>query len=928
MPVNASMTYNNKSLLSLLTIADPETAEFVIAGFQRKKYTITPEIADILVNDVAWGLSIEISLGRAIASGYISLAPEVLLDKLYRYSSLVRKAGTKGPTLGKIIAESLVPVLKYNDNKFVDKFLSTVIIMENKGVYVLNSPLNALSVLLKSRDFESTSALLELYSSVFSCDLSYNRCKQLAFILPKSILGFSKSKRSWQIKQLHRVIKVDLNISDIFLEGMNNGLHLLSEKALDAFVLNGLNKFKQNPKLGTSFLSLTSKLSIDIYDNICLTAQLVNVQQRLNRYLRARINAPVIIRSMSEMPELYIKDNEDKPVVCSDGRFIYLPDEIDIFESKAKNMEIYKYLVKLEAGYYEFNTFDFDLEKITGWTKNLVIQETEQQNFSDMDLFFLSFPVPKLAADLFLIFEHGRLKKLFSIHYSGLHKRVMPILQQEAAKIIIEKNITGVVFLLYAWIALDIHPDKLISGYNGLIKKLSEIIIFFNNKIKEKQNVEICAELIIEFYNYIETITNKIFLKTTTKQNYRPIKIPFGRKLRPELFFAAHKEDEKRANKIKLIIEKNGYKVYKSEIRKHLIDNNSSLSLEDIKEIIISSEKNRSANEVSDQNIVVDLSGIDFSEVLDMDVADTSVENHGHGSIYRYKEWDCTVNDYIHNHVRVLHREIAGCEGNFYGDTIKQKSGLVKRIRNSFELLKPSELTILRRWIEGDEFDYRELLNFAIDKKSGLIPSDRLYIKREKQNRDVAVLLLVDLSRSTANMVAESNKTVLDIEKEAIVLFCEALDVIGDSFSIAGFSGTGRLGVDYFCVKNFDDKVNNNVKQKINALAPQRSTRMGAAIRHAVSILEKVRSKVRLLLIIGDGFPNDTGYKQNYAIKDTRMAILEADSKNIHAQALTINLPGDYTRLDDLFGPAHHNVISDVNELPDRLLQIYKMLTK
>jgi len=90
---------------------------------------------------------------------------------------------------------------------------------------------------------------------------------------------------------------------------------------------------------------------------------------------------------------------------------------------------------------------------------------------------------------------------------------------------------------------------------------------------------------------------------------------------------------------------------------------------------------------------------------------------------------------------------------------------------------------------------------------------------------------------------------------------------------------------------------------------------MGAAIRHAVSILEKVRSKVRLLLIIGDGFPNDTGYKQNYAIKDTRMAILEADSKNIHAQALTINLPGDYTRLDDLFGhrgisKTHHSVFN------------------
>jgi len=168
---------------------------------------------------------------------------------------------------------------------------------------------------------------------------------------------------------------------------------------------------------------------------------------------------------------------------------------------------------------------------------------------------------------------------------------------------------------------------------------------------------------------------------------------------------------------------------------------------------------------------------------------------------------------------------------------------------------------------------------------------------------------------------------VLDIEKEAIVLFCEALAVVGDRFSIAGFSGTGHLGVDYFKIKEFDEAMDESVRQRINAMAPQRNTRMGAAIRHATARLEKVPSKVRLLIILGDGFPNDTGYKREYAISDTRKAVFEAHSKQIFTHAITVNVAHD-VKLDKLYGAVNHNVISNVHELPDRLLGIYSALTR
>ena len=294
---------------------------------------------------------------------------------------------------------------------------------------------------------------------------------------------------------------------------------------------------------------------------------------------------------------------------------------------------------------------------------------------------------------------------------------------------------------------------------------------------------------------------------------------------------------------------------------------------------------------------------------------------------YRYREWDANLGDYLQDHVIVREKDMPGTGNGWYGKVLEKRKGLVRRIRRSFEFLKPQDLCLLRKWPEGDEFDYRAMLDFAVDKKSGIMPSDRLYIKRVKQERDVSVLVLMDISRSTANRVTGSHQTVLEVEKEAIVLLCEALTVVGDMFSIAGFSGNGRFGVDYYDIKGFDDAMNEHVKQKIGAMSPQRSTRMGAAIRHATHLLENVPSKIRLLMIIGDGFPNDVGYKEGYAIEDTRKSLSEARAKGIYAHSITVNIACD-SKLDDLYGRINHNVISDVRELPDRLLRIYSSLTR
>ncbi len=937
------MSFKNHKTDSLepLALADPNIAERVRAVLERKERTVSDQPIKMLVEEALWGLSLEISFGRTLAFSFADLIGRASPQKIECYRNLVRKFGKQGPTLGRIVAEHLVPVLKHGDARFLKRFLQTLDIMQIKGTYTLQDPLKALSKLLNKKDIESASVYIDLLGDAFAGDMSYVQSQHFARILPKVVLAFSPSKRIWQMEQLRRIITADFHLADAFLDGLEKGLYLLSKDALDRFVSQALAKLRQNPKLAAKFLSLESKLGIDTYSDLQVAVPLSEVQNQLNGYLCARTGLSISVRPLSSLSRSSITDNGEKIFVCSDGKFIYLPDEIAEFNEKSENIKLYKCLVRLESGLYEFNTFDFDLEKAMercqgigeltardfGFDSmgNLKSKIQNRENLSDMERFFSAFPVPALAMDLFTIFEHGRTRVLLSRQYPGLIRQTMPMLQDKAARILKENQPVGFLFLMYLCIALGISVNENFEGAGGIKHQAENIVDLFNRKIKKDPSVEICAVLVNETYSDIERRLKPHERSKNYEEFYESMPIPFGRRLRPDLFFSTYRNFEQITAKLKVQLDNKKLKVYKSDIRRQLIAKNGAVSHEDIKSIIRCDQNTGSGLRQSETP--VDLSWLDLVQLLG-GTAITPLLNDGLvGPVFWYKEWDCNLNDYLSAHVRILDRFIPEFEGDFYIRTLKRHQGLVERIRYAFELLKPEGLIRLRQWVEGDEFDYRALLDFAMDKKAGKTPSDRLYIKRLKQTRDVAVLLLVDLSRSTAHEIYNSKATILDVEKEAIVLFCEALQVVGDAFAIAGFSSTGRLGVDYLRIKDFEENMNDSVKCRINAMAPQRNTRMGAAIRHAYRQLEKTASKVRLLIILGDGFPNDVDYKHNYAIEDTRKAIFEGRSKNIFTHAITVHFAGD-PRLDDLYGNVHHNVISDVRELPDKLLRIYGSLTR
>jgi hypothetical protein len=411
-------------------------------------------------------------------------------------------------------------------------------------------------------------------------------------------------------------------------------------------------------------------------------------------------------------------------------------------------------------------------------------------------------------------------------------------------------------------------------------------------------------------------------LATDGTAPYDPLRLPFGRLLAPGSFGPFHDTYHRLAVDIHHHLAARQIKVYRSDIHDLLVRGNGQISSADILTLIISPSPNP-----DDTAGTCNLADVDLTSLLCKHGVALPGNDDDAANAFRYREWDVCMGDYFPDRVRVLERDISPGDPCLYQTTLDRFRGLVRRIRYAFELLRPEEMTILRQWRDGDAFDYRALLDYALDKKAGLMPSDRLFIKRMKRIRDVAALLLVDLSRSTANAVDRIGTQVLDVEKQAIVLLCEALQVVGDRFAIAGFSGTGPLGVDYYRIKNLDAPFDDAVKGRISAMAPQRSTRMGAAIRHATAQLVKQQARVRLILILGDGFPNDLEYKGTYAVEDTRRAVMEARAANIHVKAITVNL-SDNGQLDRLYGHTHHTLIGNVQDLPDKLVRVYSALTR
>jgi nitric oxide reductase NorD protein len=249
------------------------------------------------------------------------------------------------------------------------------------------------------------------------------------------------------------------------------------------------------------------------------------------------------------------------------------------------------------------------------------------------------------------------------------------------------------------------------------------------------------------------------------------------------------------------------------------------------------------------------------------------------------------------------------------------------KIRRQFEALRPERHWVSRQ-TEGTEIDLENYINFLTDRKHGHVNSDTpVYRDVRNLSRDLSCLLLADLSLSTDAHI-NNNARVIDVIRDSLYLFAEALTATGDRFALHGFSSRNRNHIRFYNIKSFNDNYDNDIRGHIDAIRPGYYTRMGAAIRYATKLLAKEASSQKLLLILTDGKPNDLDkYEGRYGIEDTRMAVLEAEKLGLRPFCVTIDEQAeDY--LPYLFGSRSYVLVRNAEELPRKLPLLYLRLTK
>ena len=333
-------------------------------------------------------------------------------------------------------------------------------------------------------------------------------------------------------------------------------------------------------------------------------------------------------------------------------------------------------------------------------------------------------------------------------------------------------------------------------------------------------------------------------------------------------------------------------------------------------------------------------------------------EPSAHGAVFYYDEWDYHIGDYRSRWCRLQEIQLEGDSGEFFQQALTDYAALIPEVRRQFQRIRPETYRVVRGLEDGEDFDLNAAINARIELRARQAPSGKLYVARQREERDVATLFLIDMSASTdepmnkeearpAPFAADdwltdpralqrarrrAGRRIIDVTKEALVIMAAALDEIGDAYAVYGFSGHGRNNVELYRVKSFAEPLSSGVKGRIGDIQPKRSTRMGAALRHAIEKMSTVTARSKHLFLLSDGFPQDHDYGQDrrsnvYGIRDTAVALREVETAGITPFCITVDKAGhDYLR--EMCDESRYMVIDDIAVLPRELPKIYQRIVR
>jgi len=332
---------------------------------------------------------------------------------------------------------------------------------------------------------------------------------------------------------------------------------------------------------------------------------------------------------------------------------------------------------------------------------------------------------------------------------------------------------------------------------------------------------------------------------------------------------------------------------------------------------------------------------------------------------FRYDEWDYLQGRYLTHWCRVYEEVLSSDGAEDTAPLVQAIKHFGPTVQKQLEQIRPTGLQRVSRVQDGDELDLNAIIEARQDIRAGTSPSEHFYSRKERMHRDVCAIFLVDLSASTDDPIDPPEpqdwtdyeeqtsdnmrdpyfggddveatgeevpqRKIIDVQREAMVVMASALDALGDSYGIYGFSGYGKDCVEVFVAKEPNQGFSSRTLQSIAAMKPKRSTRMGPAIRHSTYKLMQSGHAMKVLMVISDGFPQDSDYgpergNHDYGVEDTARALVEAQQKGVETFCVTVDRSGqDY--LKRMCPDSRYLVIEEMNDLPDQLTKVYAALT-
>ncbi|MFW5911073.1 MAG: nitric oxide reductase activation protein NorD [Thiohalospira sp.] len=294
---------------------------------------------------------------------------------------------------------------------------------------------------------------------------------------------------------------------------------------------------------------------------------------------------------------------------------------------------------------------------------------------------------------------------------------------------------------------------------------------------------------------------------------------------------------------------------------------------------------------------------------------------------FHYPEWDYQVQLHRPDWVSVIERRQGKGDPEDIEQILTDYKPVASRIKHIIDALQPQGVIRQRHQEDGDQIDINAAVDAMVDLRMGHSPDPRVNVRLIRKTRDLAVVVLLDMSESTNETLAGSDRTVLDLTREAASLLSWAIDGIGDPFAVHGFASDGRHDVQYYRYKDFGEGFNDKVKSRLAGMQGGLSTRMGGALRHAANHLKQQPQQKKLVLMVTDGEPSDIDIRDpQYLRQDTKKAVEELGSEGIMTYCLTLDPEAD-DYVSRIFGPNRYTIIDHVQKLPEKLPALFASLT-